>query len=116
MDTFNKFKPAIETAVVVGVGATAGAYLGTMVGAMVPVPVPGWVWAGVGAGVLGGASRSIQQALMTGSYTFSVNANTGIAVGALTAFMAYSNLDIPLLGNSALAHGLVAGAAGGWFV
>lgn len=112
----DNLKPAIETTVVVGAGATAGAFLGSMVGGMLPLPIPGWVWAGVGAGVVGGAARSIQQALMTGSYTFSVNANTGLAVGALVAFMQYSNLDLPIIGNSALAHGLVAGAAGGWFV
>ena len=117
--SFAGLQKTIEDTLVVGAGATAGAFIGAMVGTYVPIPVPGWVWAGAGAGVLGGTSRTLYGALRDGTfstYKFSVNANTGLAVGALVAFMQYSNIDVPILGSGVLGHGLVAGAIGGWFV
>lgn len=117
--SFAGLQKTIEDTLVVGAGAATGAYVGAMVGSYVPLPVPMWVWAGAGAGMLGGTSRTLYGALRDGTfstYKFSVNANTGLAVGALVAFMQYSSLDVPILGSGVLGHGLVAGAIGGWFV
>jgi len=112
---FDKLGPAITDVLVVGAGATAGGWLGMMVGSYVP-GVPEWLLVGLGAGIVGGTSRSIKEAVTTGNYTFTTEANTGLAVGLLSALMAYSNFDVPILGPSPLAHGLVAGAVAGWFV
>jgi hypothetical protein len=114
----DKLKTALETAAVVGGAAAAGAYLGEMLPAQVTalqvIPMP--IWVALGAGVMGGAARTLKEGIMAGTYTFEVNANTGLAVGALAAFMTYSNLNVPVVGASTLAHGFIAGALGGWFV
>lgn len=114
----DKLKVALETAAVVGGAGALGAYLGEMIPAQVTalqvIPTP--IWVALGAGVLGGGARSLREGIMAGTYTFSVNANTGLAVGALAAFMTYSNLNVPVVGSSTLAHGFIAGALGGWFV
>ena len=116
----DKFKNALETAAVVGTGAALGAGAAVMLRNNIGVlqAIPGPLAVGLGAGVLGGSARSIREALMAGTYTFSVNANTGLAVGALAAFLQYSGTldNIVPLGGAEVSHGFVAGAVGGWFV
>ena len=116
----SKFKDALETAAVVGTGGALGAAAASMLYARVPAVqiIPDFIAVGLGAGVVGGAARSIREGVMAGTYSFSINANTGLATGALAAFLQYSGTLNGLLpiGSAEVSHGFVAGALGGWFV
>ena len=120
MDLQSKFKSALETAAIVGTGAAVGVGVGSMALTAVGGPlqsIPASLRVGVLAGVTGGVSRSVYQGLSAGTYSFTLNANTGLAVGALAAFLEYTGtLDNILPVGPDVGHGFIAGAVGGWFV
>lgn len=116
----DKFKTALETAAIVGTGAAVGVGVGSMALGALGGPfqsIPPSLRVGVLAGVGGGVSRSVYQGVSAGTYSFTLNANTGLAVGALAAFLEYTGtLDGLLPVAPEIGHGFIAGALGGWFV